>query len=143
MTTAEEIRRQYNEELFDAKMYAALDSIADIEKCFDDEYRCLPEVAKEIIESLEDAVDSLAAKLSPKKLTQSEKEVNMKLSDILEGAGKLLNDAEEAYIDNDIDGCRRNLIWLRKFIEDNVTEEAKPAESQPAKPKQPAPAADV
>jgi len=53
----------------------------------------------------------------------------MELSDILKGAGKLFNEAEDAYIDNDIDGCRRNLIWLQKLIEDEMPEEAEAGES--------------
>ena len=50
--------------LLDAKMYAVLDSIADIGKLFDDEDGCPPEIAEEIIEELEEAVNILSAELS-------------------------------------------------------------------------------
>jgi len=74
---------------------------------------------------------------------EKKKGVNMELSDILKGAGKLLNEAEDAYIDNDIDACKCNLIWLRKLIEDEVPEEAEAGESQTEKPNTTTPAADV
>ena len=57
-------KQEAEQMLLDAKMYRAVDAIADIGKLFDDEDGCLPEVAEEIIEELNSAINNLAAKLS-------------------------------------------------------------------------------
>lgn len=50
--------------LLDAKMYAALDSIAGVGGCFDGDRWWDEKIAEEIIESLQEAVDEVMEKVT-------------------------------------------------------------------------------
>lgn len=50
--------------LLDAKMYAALDSIAGVGGCFDGDRWWDEKVAEEIVESLQEAVDEVMEKVT-------------------------------------------------------------------------------